>query len=212
MEIDAFAPKEFVGHPVILLWFGHSSNIDFLINFLSASFNAGDHIRLIVLSNEAGLNHFANSNLVSPAKIEFNLALWSLENMVEVAKIADMCIIPSDLSNPKMMGASSNRLITALTLGLLTAADNLPSYREFENYYCNLQSNGFREMLANPLQFNHIVNIAQTELSPRFRMEILNKIGNLFYWIRPLKVIHSTCFAWFRVGIEVPLLYHSLKK
>lgn len=173
VEIDTFAPKDFAGHPATLLWFGHSSNIDFLINFLSASFNAGDHIRLIVLSNEAGLNHFANSNLVSPAKIEFNLALWSLENMVEAAKIADMCIIPSDLSNTKKMGASSNRLITALTLGLPTAADNLPSYREFAGYYCDLRSSNFSEMLANPSQFNSIVKKAQTELSPRFRM---NKI------------------------------------
>lgn len=171
VEVDAFQPKELAGRPVTLLWFGHSTNIDFLINFLSVGFNAGDHIRLIVLSNELGLNHFANSNLVTPAKIEFNLALWSLDNMMEAAKIADMCIIPSDLSNPKKIGASSNRLITALTLGLPTAADNLPSYREFENYYCDLQSNGFREMLANPLQFNHIVNKAQTELGSRFRME-----------------------------------------
>lgn len=171
IEIDAFPPKEFAGHPVTLLWFGHSSNIDFLINFLSAGFNADDHIRLIVLSNEAGLNHLANSNLVTSAKIEFNLALWSLDNMVEAAKIADMCIIPSDLSNPKKMGASSNRLITALTLGLPTAADNLPSYREFANYFCDLQSNSFREMLANPSQFNSIVNKAQTELGPRFRMK-----------------------------------------
>lgn len=170
VEIDAFAPKEFAGHPVTLLWFGHSSNIDFLINFLSASFKAGDHIRLIVLSSEAGLNHFANSNLVSPAKIEFNLALWSLENMVEAAKIADMCIIPSDLSNPKKMGASSNRLITALMLGLPTAADNLPSYREFSNYYYDLRDNSFREMLSNPSKFGDLVLNSQAELGLRFSM------------------------------------------
>lgn len=180
VEIDAFPIKEFVGHPITLLWFGHSSNIDFLINFLSAGFSAGDHIRLIVLSNEAGLNHFANSNLVTSAKIEFNLALWSLDNMVEAAKIADMCIIPSDLSNPKKMGASSNRLITSLTLGLPTAADNLPSYREFEKYYCDLRSSSFREILANPLAFNHTVKEAQSELSTRFSMKRIKQDWKTF--------------------------------
>jgi hypothetical protein len=181
VEVDAFPPKAFSGHPVTLLWFGHSSNIDFLINFLSKGFNAGDHIRLIVLSNEAGLNHFANSNLVTPAKIEFNLALWSLDNMVEAAKIADMCIIPSDLSNPKKIGVSSNRLMTALTLGLPTAADNLPSYKEFAGFYCDLRSSCFREMLVNPSKFRHTVNKAQAELSSQFSMGKIQQDWKTFF-------------------------------
>lgn len=181
IEVDAFLPKAFSGYPVTLLWFGHSSNIDFLINFMSAGFNAGDHIRLIVLSDEAGLNHFASSNLVSPAKIEFNLALWSLDNMTEAAKIADMCIIPSDLNNPKKMGASSNRLITALTLGLPTAADNLASYKEFAGYYCDLRSSCFREMLANPSKFSNAVIKAQTELNSRFSMGKIQQDWKFFF-------------------------------
>lgn len=181
VEIDAFPAKELAGHPVTLLWFGHSTNIEFLINFLSVGFDAGDHIRLIVLSNEVGLNHFANSNLVSSAKIEFNLALWSIENMVEAAKIADMCIIPSDLSNPKKMGASANRLITALMLGLPTAADNLPSYREFSNYYCDLRDNSFREMLSNPSKFGHLVLNSQVELGPRFSMSKIEQDWKTFF-------------------------------
>lgn len=180
VEVDIIPPKILAGHPVTLLWFGHSSNIDFLINFLPIGFNAGDHIRLIVLSNQAGLNHLENSNLGSPAKIEFNLALWSLENMVEAAKIADMCIIPSDLTSQKKMGASSNRVITALTLGLPTAADNLPSYREFANYYCDLRSSSFREFLANPLAFNHTVKEAQSELSARFSMKKIEQDWKTF--------------------------------
>ena len=180
LEVNVSPPKAYANKLITLLWFGHSSNIDFLIKFLSTALCPNDHIRLIVLSNEAGLNHLANSNLVSPAKIEFNLALWSLEGMVEAAKIADMCIIPSDLSNQKKMGASSNRLITALTMGLPTAADNLPSYREFANYYCDLQSNSFREMLANPSQFNHIINKAHIELSPRFSMKKIEEDWKFF--------------------------------
>ncbi len=181
LEVNVSPPKAHTNKPVTLLWFGHSSNIDFLINFLSTGFNSSDHIRLIVLSNEAGLNYFANSNLVSPEKIEFNLALWSLDNMTEAAKIADMCIIPSDLSNPKKMGASSNRLITALTLGLPTAADNLPSYQEFASYYCDLRSNSFREMLVDPSKFSRAVSKAQAELSSRFSMGKIQQVWKTFF-------------------------------
>jgi hypothetical protein len=181
LEISNIPPKENSKKPITLLWFGHSSNIDFLIHFLSTGFHIGDHIRLIALSNEAGLNHLANSNLISNAKIELNLAPWSLENMVEAAKIADMCIIPSDLSNPKKVGVSSNRLITALTLGLPTAADSLLSYKEFSFYYCDLHGDGFREMLNDPSRFHHMVTQAQTDLTNRFSMNKIEADWRTFF-------------------------------
>lgn len=174
LEVNSVSPKLKSNKPTTLLWFGHSSNIDFLINFLSNGFLIGDHIRLIVLSNQVGLQHFSSASLFSNAKIEINLALWSLENMEEAAKIADMCIIPSDLKNPKKSGASSNRLITALTLGLPTAADNLPSYHEFRDYYSDLRDDSFRDMLNDPARFGHVVTRAQATIMPRFSM---NKIG-----------------------------------
>lgn len=168
LEVSSSPPKQSSSKPITLLWFGHSSNIDFLIKFLSTQFYVGDHIRLIVLSNEMGLNHFAGSNPSSSAKIEFNLALWSVENMIEAAKISDVCIIPGDLNDARKIGVSSNRLITALTLGLPTAADNLPSYKEFSNYYCDLRGVEFREMLSDPLKFTPMVAGAQTALMHRF--------------------------------------------
>lgn len=181
LEVDARQPKIRAEVPITLLWFGHSSNIDFLIHFLSTGFVDGDHIRLIVLSNEVGLNHFANSKFASNANIQVNLALWSLDNMAEAAKVSDMCIIPSNLSDSRKVGASSNRLITALTLGLPTAADNLPSYKEFESYYCDLRGDGFREMLKNPAKFTSIVTRAQIDLIPRFCMSRIEDAWKIFF-------------------------------
>lgn len=175
IEVDCLTPKIAAHNPITLLWFGHSSNIDFLIRFLQVGFDDRDHIRLIVLSNESGLNYLANCNLVSPAKIEFNLALWSLENMAEAAKIADLCIIPSDLKDVRKSGASSNRLITSLALGLPTAADNLPSYQEFSDYYVDLRSKNFKGILKNPLAYKGLVIKAQTNLIPRFSMNKIEK-------------------------------------
>lgn len=181
LEISAISPKESSKTPITLLWFGHSSNIEFLTNFLSTGFHVGDHIRLIALSNEPGLNLLANSDRISNAKIELNLALWSLENMLEAAKIADMCIIPGGLNNPKKIGVSSNRLITALTLGLPTAADNLLSYKEFGSYYCDLRISDFREMLIDPSRFRYMVTHAQTDLMHRFSMNKIEEDWKIFF-------------------------------
>lgn len=173
IEVEAHTPKTLMGKPTTILWFGHSSNIQFLIDFLSVGFHDGDHIRLIVLSNDEGLHHFANSNLLSSAIIEVSLALWSLENMTKAANFADICIIPSDLGSQRKIGVSSNRLITAFALGLPTAADHLPSYKEFADYYCDLRSSDFRELLSYPLKFSSKTQKAQVALIHRFSM---NKI------------------------------------
>lgn len=171
LEIDVHPPKLYVNKPITLLWFGHSSNIDFLIDFLGTDLREGDHIRLLILSNEAGLNHFSQSIVFSKAKVEIQLALWSIKSMYEAASYVDGCIIPSNLSHSKKLGASSNRLITALAMGIPVAADNLPSYLEFAEFYCDLRGKSFREMLGHPQDFFAQVIGAQNIVLPRFAMK-----------------------------------------
>jgi hypothetical protein len=171
IEIQPLFPKTQFNMPVTLLWFGHSSNVEFLIDFLATGFSIGDRIRLIVLSNEAGINLFLGSNLVSLANIEFSVGLWSLDSMLSASKVADICIIPSDVNNPRKMAVSSNRLISALALGLPVAADNLTSYTDFSDYYCHLRSFQFREMLVNPQAFSIKTKQAQINVVPHFLMQ-----------------------------------------
>jgi hypothetical protein len=171
IEIEAITPKISYGNSITLLWFGHQSNIDYLIDFLRTGFLAGESIRFIVLCNQQGLSYFSGANISSRANFEIQMALWSVENMVEAAKYSDICIIPSDLSDPKKMGASSNRLITALALGLPTAADNVASYLEFSKYYTNLRGEAFRNLLKNPMNFKAQVDSAQLEIVPHFSMK-----------------------------------------
>lgn len=172
VEIEPQPVKSSIlGELVTLLWFGHFTNINYLKNFLESSLTIEDRIRLIILSDEQGLIKFSEKPLSTKATVDFQLAVWTPELMIKAAGVSDMCIIPSDISNPKKMGVSSNRLITALMLGLPTAADNLPSYREFANYYCDLRTNFFREMLQNPLKFRSVVEKAQSDVIPKFTME-----------------------------------------
>lgn len=181
LETPLNSPKQTQGLPVTLLWFGHSTNIQFLIDFLKTGFLFGDKFRLIVLSNEVGLNYFANSQISSAAQIEIQMALWSAQSMLEAAKISDACIIPSDITSPNKMGASANRLLTSLALGLPVAADNLLSYIDFSDYYCNIRSKEFRDFLKNPAFYKKQVHDAQLSVLPSFSMRAIERKWQLFF-------------------------------
>jgi hypothetical protein len=157
------------------LWFGHASNINFLIDFINSSEFLMSGCNLIVLSNEQGLDIFSRSSLrlIDPQKIR--LGLWSVESMLNAARIADFSIIPSNLSNPRKLGVSSNRLITSFALGLPTAADNLPSYQEFSDCYVDLRGPLFSKMVDRPLDFSNLTISAQSLYVDRFKPESIGQ-------------------------------------
>ena len=160
-----------VNKPTTLLWFGHASNIEHLIPFIKLGFEAGDQIRLIILSNEAGLKYFSRAQFNLKAEIEIQLGIWSPEAMVHASKLADACIIPINNADPKKNGASSNRLITALALGLPVAAGALDSYKDFEKYYVDINGEEFRVLIEDPSKFHDRVKLAQLEVVPKFSVQ-----------------------------------------
>jgi len=169
IEISIQAIKK-INRPITLLWFGHASNIEYLIQFLRAGFEYGDSLKLIILSNEAGLNIFSQAKIESRAKIEIMTGLWSLELMLEAASNSDACIIPANPSDPRKSAASANRLATAFALGLPVAADHLDSYLEFSDFYADIRSIEFRTLIQDPSIFHAKVSLAQKKLIPRFTM------------------------------------------
>lgn len=165
-----FLPQDVkpVNKPTTLLWFGHDSNIEYLITFIKSGFKVGDQIRLLVLSNEVGLQQFSMAHLTSKAEIRIQLGLWSQAAMIHASKLADACIIPVDIADPKKNGVSSNRLITALALGLPVAASALDSYKDFEKYYVDINGEDFRALIEDPSIFHGRVQLAQHEVIPKF--------------------------------------------
>ena len=154
-----------------LLWFGHATNIRYLMNFVRTGFKAGDAAKLVVLSSVNGLGMFKAEPLQSKAALEVLLVPWSPAHMLEAAKLCDACIIPSDTEDRNKSGVSANRLITALALGLPTAADNLESYKEFSEFYVDIRSEKFRAVMRDPTVFSAAVRKAQQEAVPRFSLE-----------------------------------------
>ncbi len=182
VEIASIKPKEYLcTQPTTALWFGHSTNIHYLIDFINSSQFFINGNNLIVLSNEAGLDIFNETTLRINSPAQIKLGLWSPDVMLQAAMVSDFCIIPSNLSDSRKLGVSSNRLITAFALGLPTAADHLPSYQKYSDYYVDIRSPQFFNLAENPLLFNQVTN-AQSKLLTQYSFE---KIGS--DWLTLLK-------------------------
>ncbi len=175
-------PIEFIPLPIKtvvnnipnILWFGHGSNINFLISFINSSRFLLEGFKLFVISSPEAIDFLSSSKLVVSSRSQICAAVWSIDTLVNAANFCDLCIIPSDLENLKKLGASSNRLISSLALGLPTAADNIPSYCEFNDFYVDIRSANFHDLLQHPLKFSHQVVAAQSSIINRFSFQ---KIG-----------------------------------
>lgn len=166
VEITPIKPKEILcTKPTTALWFGHGSNISYLVEFINSSRFLLNNSTLIVLSNEAGIIDFNENSLCINSPSQIKLGLWSADTMIHATSISDFCIIPSSLSDPRKLGASSNRLITSLALGLPTAADNLPSYQKYSDYYVDIRSLNFSYLAENPLLFSPNVELQESLLN-----------------------------------------------
>ncbi len=154
--------------PLRALWFGHRTNIPYLVNFIESKITTNDTLEVIILSDESALNALRGHQFRTSAKISLRLAPWSVKNLTSASHFSDICIIPSDPNDPRKAGASSNRLITALALGLPTAVDLLPSYTDFSDFVVEIQSIKFNAFLRNPEIMNNKTETAQREIVPRF--------------------------------------------
>jgi len=165
------------------LWFGHVSNLQYFLNFLIELQNYPIPLEIIALTNAYPLPDEIISKLrkILPTNVNVNLLEWSHQNMIEAAKISDFCIIPAGINDAKKNGASSNRLLTALTLGLPVLADPLDSYLDFKNFFNELTLDNLTSLVCTPLDENlQNVMLAQSLIISKFTKDkISNKWLNL---------------------------------
>ena len=179
LEIESQAVHYKAHSPKRLFWFGHSTNVPFLVHFINSLPQSLDRVQLIALSNESGISSIRRK-IVHPS-VEARVDLWSTEKMLLMAKYADVCIIPSSTSDRRKVGASANRLITAFALGLPTAAEQLTSYLPFATYFTDIRSPEFFELLQNPLAFLDRTKQSQVAGIEEFSVD---RIGGL--WVELL--------------------------
>jgi hypothetical protein len=100
--------------------------------------------------------------------LEINAIQWSLKDMVTAASLADVCWIPAGLNDARKSGASSNRLLTAIALGLPTAADRLGSYNDFKQFFIDLDDQNFNNQLKNPDHYFETIEAGQQIILEEF--------------------------------------------
>jgi hypothetical protein len=176
LEIESLPPKmPSSPNQLSLLWFGHASNISFLIQYLRNHLLCDVAVKLNFLSNTQGIEllllhkHLLNTN------IELNISEWTLQNMINAAKISDACLIPSDLKDTLKSGVSSNRLITAFALGLPVTADLLESYAPFSDYFHNIREEPLSLFIKQLNLYIKKCKLAQANIVCNFSNEIIAK-------------------------------------
>jgi len=152
------------------LWFGHGTN---LIHLAKALAPIGQQLRgapleLRVLSNRQAIEQFKRALTAIPDGISLKAGDWSLPAMQAHAAECDFCVLPSDPSDPRKLGVSSNRLLTALAMGLPVAASPLASYKEFSEFFVDLEVGGLSELASAPARFHDMVIRAQQAVLPDY--------------------------------------------
>jgi hypothetical protein len=172
MEVEIVPPKQTLQQHRTALWFGHHLNIPYLIDFI-ISYRCNIPLKVIVLTSVQGINEISKASHYIPKNMTIVCCHWSTEGMAKQAIDSDICVIPANPADPWKNYASSNRLLTALGLGLPTAAAPLMSYQEFSRYFVDIKSDAFIEMLETPLRYSGAVVEAQKTICPRFSIPTL---------------------------------------
>ena len=176
LEIESLPPKmPSSPNQLSLLCFGHASNISYLIQYLKNHLLCDVAVKLNFLSNNQGIELLLSHKHLLNTNIELNISEWTLQNMINAAKVSDACLIPSDLNDPRKSGVSSNRLITAFALGLPVSADLLESYAPFSEYFHNIRNEPLSQFIKQLNSYVQKCEIAQSNVVGNFSNEIIAK-------------------------------------
>jgi len=173
LEVQLSKPKRNLQKIPTGLWFGHASNLNYLLSFLQFEFKPATKIKILVMSNLYPFPEDLIKNLentISPI-IELSILPWDLNNMVLAASISDFCIIPCGIGDDRKEGVSSNRLITSLALGLPCFADIPPSYKEFTNFISPLNTESIESFFINPSIYSEKTLSSHAVIIKRFSKE-----------------------------------------
>ena len=174
IEVPVVPPRDEVHDPRRLLWFGHASNMPALLSFLAET-HLEKPVELIALSNPQGLDLLHRSSLMSSSSVDVQMRIWSQAEMLRAAMDSDVCIIPVEQATGRKAGVSANRLLTALALGLPTAADMPDSYRDFAQYFADLRGRDFANLLRTPTEWGERVLDCQTHVIGQYSMKQLGE-------------------------------------
>jgi hypothetical protein len=177
IEEPILSPKFKNNKITTFLWFGHASNLVYLIECLLHNFKLNIDAKLIIMTNAYPLpeHYYQVLNTLQFKNLDIAVVPWSKKDMIKAAQICDFCILPTGYKDKRKSGASSNRLLTALALGLPVLSDKLDSYLPFDKYYSQISESEIRKRIINPnINIENIIE-AQRLIVDNYSIKIIKR-------------------------------------
>jgi hypothetical protein len=153
------------------LWFGHLTNINYLLKILYKNINI--NYLTIVTSKISSEDQIKIKSINS--SLEINFIEWE-PNFYENNNLkCNVCLIPSDINDVRKNGVSNNRLIAALALGLVPLVSSVHSYKEYSNYYLDIESINCYNKNNYINTYNNIIKNRDLILSEYSKEKIITK-------------------------------------
>ncbi len=170
IEYSIQAPRRRLNKKSRLIWFGHGSNLRFLLSFFQTRDLQTHFDDLSIVTSIEGINWISqhSKELALPRT---RLIPWSRESLLRAALSSDLAFLPVGVNDPGKSGASSNRLITAFALGLPVVTQSLPAYKDYRDFYTDLDEDQYTNIIASPWCDNVRVLNAQRTVVPRYTPE-----------------------------------------
>lgn len=135
-----------------LLWFGHNSGFNQVLNKLT---------------------YLKNLTVVTGPKIGEGMIQWTPENLEREMRKANISVFPTTKDQHYK---SPNRLVNAIRMGLFPVCDHHPSYKEFNKFiYMGEVPTGVKWAREFVHELNDMVRIGQDYIRDRFSPEAIGK-------------------------------------
>ena len=167
LDFEPLPPKLPQNFSKTALWFGQRTNLKILARLIEAWPDYASTKTLLILggaTDDALLGKYLAGKTVH---VDLQFLPWSIDTLLLAARRADVAVIPSSLRSHKQF-ASSNRLVTSLTLGLPTVATPIPSYLEFKDCFAPFGTTHSEAVLKDPSEGASGVRHFQEQYVQRF--------------------------------------------
>lgn len=180
IEYEIQIPRLSQGDRPSALWFGHPTNLEFLVKFIQVGDIAKKLSSLVICTDARGIQWIA-ANRGYFKSLRIVLVQWSVAVLPKLASQCSFALLPAGKLDPRKSGASENRLITALALGLPVIANSLPAYQPYRAFYSDIDEDDYMSVVTNPEKMHELVRQAQASLIPKFSCKTIGMMWGEFF-------------------------------
>ena len=174
--------------PCRIIWFGHSSNLQYLLRELPkllAECNAHPSFELTILSDSGTQTTVQKQIQKLPCQTPWTLRCIPWDNKSQPDQLAQeltrahIAIIPSNSQDRRKLAASHNRAVDAIQAGCMVIASPLPSYTELQKLL--LLSDNFAGTINSGIQ-EHLRLATKWEANRSNMLKRFSPVSNKTKW------------------------------